>query len=183
MNRTEQPAPATPVHSCFTLRFSSTPRGARLARRLCGERLDAWGILYGSDAHDVLSLLVSELATNAVIHGHVTGRDFRVHLLALSAPADAATLTIRVEVTDTRDDRLPEPPATPAAPVGEPAADFARTGGRGLFLVEALADHWGWAPRQDGPGKTVWAEYTAVTAATMVTPATVARSGPSAAPS
>ncbi|MEV5397091.1 ATP-binding protein [Streptomyces cellulosae] len=178
MNRTEQPALATPVYSCFTLRFSSTPRGARLARRLCGERLDAWGIPYGSDAHDVLSLLISELATNALTHGHVTGRDFRVHLLALSTP-DAATLTIRMEVTDTRGDRLPEPPATPAAPAGE-AADSARTSGRGLFLVEALADRWGWAPRPDGPGKTVWAEYTA---ATVATPATVARSGPSAAPS
>ncbi|MET9164657.1 ATP-binding protein [Streptomyces cellulosae] len=179
MNRTEQPAPATPVHSCFTLRFSSTPRGARLARRLCGERLDAWGIPYGSDAHDVLSLLISELATNAVTHGHVTGRDFRVHLLALSTP-DAAALTIRVEVTDTRGYRLPEPPATPAAHAGEPTADSTRTGGRGLFLVEALADRWGCVPRPDGPGKTVWAEYTA---ATVTTPATVARSGPSAAPS
>ncbi|MFZ4151007.1 ATP-binding protein [Streptomyces pseudogriseolus] len=179
MNRTEQPAPATPVHSCFTLRFSSTPRGARLARRLCGERLDTWGIPYGSDAHDVLSLLVSELATNAVIHGHVAGRDFRVHLLALSAP-DAATLTIRVEVTDTRGDRLPEPPAAPAACANEPAADSARTGGRGLFLVEALADRWGCVPRPDGPGKTVWAEYTAATSATV---APVARYGPSAAPS
>jgi anti-sigma regulatory factor (Ser/Thr protein kinase) len=179
MNRTEQPAPATPDHSCFTLRFSSTPRGARLARRLCGERLDAWGIPYGSDAHDVLSLLVSELATNAVIHGHVAGRDFRVHLLALSA-SDAATLTIRVEVTDTRGDRLPEPSATPAARAGEPAADSAQTGGRGLFLVEALADRWGCVPRPDGPGKTVWAEYTAATWATV---APVARYGPSAAPS
>ncbi|MCM3300727.1 ATP-binding protein [Streptomyces pseudogriseolus] len=179
MNRTEQPAPATPVHSCFTLRFSSTPRGARLARRLCGERLDAWGIPYGSDAHDVLSLLVSELATNAVTHGHVTGRDFRVDLLALSA-TDAATLTVRVEVTDTQGDRLPEPPHTPMAHAGEPTADSTRTGGRGLFLVEALADRWGCVPRPDGPGKTVWAEYTA---ATVTTPATVARYGPSAAPS
>ncbi|MDQ0485519.1 anti-sigma regulatory factor (Ser/Thr protein kinase) [Streptomyces thermodiastaticus] len=179
MNRTEQPAPATPVHSCFTLHFSSTPRGARLARRLCGERLDTWGIPYGSDAHDVLSLLVSELATNAVTHGHVTGRGFRVHLLALSA-SDAATLTIRVEVTDTRGDRLPEPSATPAARAGEPAADSARTGGRGLFLVEALADSWGCVPRPDGPGKTVWAEYTVATSATV---APVARYGPSVAPS
>ncbi|MEU9548062.1 ATP-binding protein [Streptomyces werraensis] len=179
MNRTEQPAPATPVHSCFTLRFSSTPRGARLARRLCGERLDAWGIPYGSDAHDVLSLLVSELATNAVTHGHVTGRDFRVDLLALSA-TDAATLTVRVEVTDTQGDRLPEPPHTPMAHAGEPTADSTRTGGRGLFLVEALADRWGCVPRPDGPGKTVWAEYTA---ATVTAPATVARYGPSAAPS
>ncbi|GGW09794.1 hypothetical protein GCM10018980_20860 [Streptomyces capoamus] len=161
MNRTEQPAPATPVHSCFTLRFSSTPRGARLARRLCGERLDSWGVPYGSEGHDVLSLLVSELATNAVTHGHVTGRDFRVRLRAHSAPA-ATSLTVRVEVTDTRGDRLPEPAPAPAT---DPAADSALTSGRGLLVVEALADRWGCAPRPDGPGKTVWAEYSVATVA------------------
>ncbi|MCQ0025341.1 ATP-binding protein [Streptomyces somaliensis DSM 40738] len=150
MNRTEQPAPATPVHTCFTLRFSSTPRGARLARRLCSERLDSWGVPYGSDGHDVLSLLVAELTANAVTHGHVAGRDFRVHLLALSAPA--TSLTVRVEVTDTRGDRLPAP--------ATPDAGLLPTGGRGLLLVESLADRWGCAPRPDGPGKTVWAEYT-----------------------
>jgi anti-sigma regulatory factor (Ser/Thr protein kinase) len=125
---------------------------------------------YGSEGHDVLSLLVSELATNAVTHGHVTGRDFRVHLLALPAPA-AASLTVRVEVTDTRGDKLPEPAAAPAT---DPAAGPARTGGRGQLLVEALADRWGCAPRPDGPGKTVWAEYTVDTGA---------RYAPSAAPS
>ncbi|GAA2423739.1 hypothetical protein GCM10010421_07600 [Streptomyces glaucus] len=51
------------------------------------------------------------------------------------------------------------------------------TGGRGLLLVKALADRWGCAPRPDGPGKTVWAEYT------VNTLDTVARYGPSAAPS
>jgi anti-sigma regulatory factor (Ser/Thr protein kinase) len=111
---------------------------------------------YSSDAHDVLSLLVSELAANAVIHGHMTGRDFHVRLLALCAPA-AASLTVRVEVTDTRGGRLPEPAAAPAT---EAAADPTRTGGRGLLLVEALADRWGCTPRPHGPGKTVWAEYT-----------------------
>ncbi|MEU6097660.1 ATP-binding protein [Streptomyces sp. NPDC047079] len=162
MNRTEQPAPATPVHSCFALRFSSTPRGARLARRLCAERLDSWGLPYGSEGHDVLSLLVSELATNAVTHGHVAGRDFRVHLLALSAPA-AASLTVRVEVTDTRGDKLPVPAAAPAA-------GPTRTGGRGLLLVEALADRWGCEPRSDGPGKAVWAEYTVARHASSAAP-------------
>ncbi|WP_431783608.1 ATP-binding protein [Streptomyces chumphonensis] len=152
MNPTGQPASAIPAHTCFTLRFSSTPRGARLARRLCAERLDAWGVPYGSDGHDVLSVLVSELATNAVTHGHVDGRDFRVHLLALAAP-DAKSLSVRLEVTDTRGEQLP-------APASDPVAGAGRTGGRGLLLVEALADRWGWTPRPDGPGKTVWAEYT-----------------------
>lgn len=30
-------------------KFSSTPRGTRLARRLAGQRLDAWGIPYDCD--------------------------------------------------------------------------------------------------------------------------------------
>ncbi|MER5555862.1 ATP-binding protein [Streptomyces sp. NPDC002793] len=141
--------PARPAHTArarfawhdFTMRFSSTPRGARLARRLAGERLDAWGIPYGSDAHDALSLTVAELSSNAVRHGHVSGRDFRLRVCAEGT-------AIRIEVTDTRGDRLPCP------------AEVAPTdhdGGRGLLLVAALAERWGWYPCADGPGKTVWA--------------------------
>ncbi|MCP3767692.1 ATP-binding protein [Streptomyces sp. MAR25Y5] len=132
----------------FTMRFSPTPRGARLARRLCGHRLDAWGLPYGSDAHDVATLVAAELCANAVRHGHVAGRDF--HLLLT---ADAAAGTVRVEVSDTRGERLPMPPSSPPAD-GE--------GERGLLLVAALADRWGCCPRRSGgPGKTVWAECAA----------------------
>ncbi|WP_262418842.1 ATP-binding protein [Streptomyces sp. SP2-10] len=138
------------VHQ-FSMRFSSTPRGARLARRLCGNRLDAWGIPYGSDAHDAVTLIAAELCANAVRHGHVTGRDFRVSLTT-----DPAAGTVRLEVTDTRGERLPHVFAP--APEADPY-----DGGRGLLLVEALADRWGWTPRADGgPGKTVWAECTAL---------------------
>jgi hypothetical protein len=46
----------------FAMRFSSTPRGARLARRLAGQRFDAWGIPYDYDPHRALTLIVAELA-------------------------------------------------------------------------------------------------------------------------
>ncbi|WP_328734622.1 ATP-binding protein [Streptomyces bobili] len=116
----------------FAMRFSSTPRGARLARRLCGHRLDDWGVPYGSERHDAVILVVAELCANAVRHGHVAGRDFHVLLTA-----DPAAATVRVEVSDTG--------------CGD--------GGRGLLLVEALADRWGCTARAEGgPGKTVWAE-------------------------
>ncbi|MDI3402424.1 ATP-binding protein [Streptomyces cavernicola] len=129
----------------FEMRFTSTPRGARLARRLCGERLNTWGIPYGSDEHDALTLLVAELAANAVRHGRVPGRDFRLRLAA-------HTNAVRTEVTDTRGDQEPEP-----ASVG---TNLLGTGGRGLLLVACLATRWGWHPRTcGGPGKTVWAEY------------------------
>ncbi|WP_324606340.1 ATP-binding protein [Streptomyces cellulosae] len=81
------------------MRFSSTPRGARLARRLVAERLDAWGHPHASAANETLTLITAELTANAVRHGHVSGRDFEVRLTA-------DDVTLRVEVSDTRADRI-----------------------------------------------------------------------------
>jgi two-component sensor histidine kinase len=130
------------------MRFSSTPRGARLARRLTTQRLDAWGIPYDSEPNDALTLIVAELATNAVRHGRVPGRDFHLALTITVSPA-SDTATVRVEVTDTRSECVPAL-ASPA-----PGHDA----GRGLLLVDFLAASWDWRPPADGPGKTVWAEY------------------------
>ncbi|MPY59164.1 ATP-binding protein [Streptomyces spongiae] len=129
------------------MRFTSTPRGARLARRLVAVRLDAWGIPYGTEPHDDIVLIVAELTANAVRHGHVPGRDF--HLRVRTAPDSG---TVRVEVTDPRLERLPRRPAVPESAGAEET-------GRGLVLVAGLAARWDWHPRPDGPGKTVWAEY------------------------
>ena len=127
--------------------FTSTPRGARLARRLASHRLDAWGYPYESDTNATVTLIVAELVTNAVTHGRVPGRDFRLDLML-----DHALGLVRVEVTDTRGDRLPPGPPLPPP---DPDADS----GRGLCLVSALASRWWVGPRQDGgPGKTVRAE-------------------------
>ncbi|MFC9304185.1 ATP-binding protein [Streptomyces albidoflavus] len=138
--------PAMLTHH-FEMRFTSTPRGARLARRLCAERLHAWGIPYSTEAHDAVVLLVAELSANAVQHGRVPGRDFHVRLTVPAQPI----APVRIEVTDTRGERTPVP--APCLPGPD------RTEGRGLLLVAALADRWGWGPRPDGaPGKIVWAE-------------------------
>ncbi|MET9882693.1 ATP-binding protein [Streptomyces sp. NPDC006430] len=138
--------PSTPAHH-FEMRLTSTPRGARLARALCAERLHAWGIPYGTEAHDAIVLLVAELSANAVQHGRVPGRDFHLRLTVSAEPVAA----VRIEVTDTRGERTPEPAQHLPGPD--------RTGGRGLLLVAALADRWGWGPRPCGaPGKVVWAE-------------------------
>ncbi|WP_217142538.1 ATP-binding protein [Streptomyces sp. AC627_RSS907] len=145
----------------FEMRFTSTPRGARLARRLAAQRLDVWGVPYGTDAHDAIVLIVAELTANAVLHGHVPGRDFH---LRLHMTADARAATARVEVTDTRGERVPPRPEAVAA--GQ-APDVNETG-RGLLLVATLATRWGWHPRSDGPGKTVWAEYVAHSGPAMV---------------
>ncbi len=86
--------------------------------------------------------VVAELAANAATHGRVSGRNFR---LTLHVAGD----TLRIEVTDTRGDRLPR------AQLRSDQGDS----GRGLVLVEALADRWGVSSDRD-PCKTVWAEIT-----------------------
>ncbi|MQL62777.1 ATP-binding protein [Streptomyces vinaceus] len=132
----------------FSLCLTSTPRGARLARRLTSHRLDAWGFPYASEVNETVTLVVAELAANAVTHGRVPGRDFRLALV-LSAARDL----VRVEVTDTRDDR-------PSSDTSRPPADLEAETGRGLWLV-ALASRVCVVPRRDGgPGKTVRAELT-----------------------
>ncbi|MFF3940707.1 ATP-binding protein [Streptomyces phaeofaciens] len=121
-----------------TLRLSSTPRGARLARRLAAQQLTAWGHPYDGEANRAAQQVVAELAANAVTHGRVPGRDFELRLLL--APG-----TLRVEVSDTRGDRR-------LRIVTDPEAE----GGRGLVIVTVLARVWGVTER--AVGKTVWAE-------------------------
>ncbi|MFH8937416.1 ATP-binding protein [Streptomyces griseosporeus] len=138
--------PATPVTvRVFTQRFSATPRGARLARRLAIHQLDAWGIPHGTGVSDAAALIVAELAANAVTHGRVPGRDFELRLLL-----DAVGL--RIDVSDTRGEVRP-----PAPGRLEPAPPLADSG-RGLRLVEALADCWDVVDRVPPPGKTVRAQ-------------------------
>ncbi|MEV4044865.1 anti-sigma regulatory factor (Ser/Thr protein kinase) [Streptomyces sp. SAI-195] len=137
------PTPRPPVTArVFVQRFSSTPRGARLARHLALHRLDTWGVPYGSSVSDTAALLVAELAANAVTHGRVPGRDIEV-LLRLDA------YTLRIDVSDSRGERRPTVTSVTAAPEAEH--------GRGLLLVDALADRWGVFDRVP-VGKTVRAE-------------------------
>lgn len=131
----------------FAMTFTPTPRGARLARHLAEQRLDTWGIAYGSEAHDAVTLIVAELTANAVQHGHVPGCGFHLKLTVHSSPTGPGT--VRTEVTD------PRPGCSPA--VTDPAGDCDT--GRGLLLVQTLATRWYWHRSTDGPGKTVWAEY------------------------
>ncbi|GHF80423.1 ATP-binding protein [Streptomyces filamentosus] len=125
----------------FAQRFSSTPRGARLARRLTLLQLHQWGVPYGAELSDTAGLLTAELAANAVTHGRVPGRDCELALLYVPR------ILLRIDVSDTRGECRPEPGVP--GPLDE--------GGRGLLLVGALASRWEVFDRVP-VGKTVRAE-------------------------
>ena len=88
------------------------------------------------DLRDAISVMVSELAMNAVQYAHTT---FAVSI-------DLTGGSLRVDVTDVGGGT---PEAQPLPPAGSPQ-------GRGLFLVDRLADEWGVSPAADGPERTVW---------------------------
>jgi anti-sigma regulatory factor (Ser/Thr protein kinase) len=118
--------------------YARDRRSVASARHLACSALQYWGLKDWPRADD-LALCVSELATNALVHGVPPGRGFLLRMRY------DGTL-VRVEVHDSGD--------------GQPRLD-ARTdedeGGRGLLLVAALSDKWG--VRQRDPGKVVWCEF------------------------
>lgn len=109
------------------------PESARRARELVADALCSQ---VDSETVHYAAVVVSELVTNAVIHANTT---VTVGLTLL--PGGGA----RIEVGDASS----WPPTRREATPDEP-------GGRGLILVEALADQWGVSSTADG--KTVWAE-------------------------
>ncbi|MFV2120695.1 ATP-binding protein [Streptomyces sp. Act-28] len=126
----------------FGMHLHPSRAGARLARELAALWLRGHDATRGA-AGDALQV-VAELAANAALHGRVPGRDF---LLALRLTD--ADRVLRVEVTDTRAERVPA--SSPQAP-----PDGSESG-RGLLIVDALADRWD-VVEGPVPRKTVWAE-------------------------
>ena len=105
-------------------------RAAGLARRVVRRRLEGWQL---DDLLDTAVLLTSEVVSNVIVH-------------TASAPAiglarDGAG--VRVTVVD-------ESPVPPRRRWHSATA----TTGRGLQMLQELADDWGWDPR--GAGKAVW---------------------------
>ncbi|MEU8767236.1 ATP-binding protein [Streptomyces griseus] len=143
---TTQPPVTVRVFKC---QFDADPRGARLARRVGLHKLHTWGIPYLSDASESAALIIGELTANAATHGRVPGRDFELRLSHLPGDPQVPGL-LRIEVSDTRGECRPPGPGEVAAP--EDGSDS----GRGLLIVDALADRWAVLDRN--PGKTVRAE-------------------------
>jgi hypothetical protein len=102
-----------------------------MARRFTRATLGDWGL---TSLADFAELLVSELVTNALVHG---GAPLRLRLFR------DRTLTLEVGDTGRQQPRL-----RPAGSEDE--------GGRGMYLVNELAHRWG--SRATKEGKVVWAE-------------------------
>ncbi|MEV6973036.1 ATP-binding protein [Kitasatospora sp. NPDC093806] len=137
-----------PVPRAHTALLTSTPKGAAIGRRIARQQLVSWEVnsLHPDAFHSAL-LIVAELAANATTHGRTPGRGFLLHL-CLTTVRRSRTTVLRIEVSDCRGDRHP------TLPTDCPADSQS---GRGLVLVDALADRWGCLPRQPS-SKTVWAE-------------------------
>jgi anti-sigma regulatory factor (Ser/Thr protein kinase) len=119
------------------LDYTPSPKAVALARRRAARLAADWG--YPHMAGDV-ALVVSELATNALLHGGLGNRLFRVRLALTER-------VFRVEVGDPCGGRLPE--------VREAAGGD--THGRGLVIVAVVGARWGTRVGSDG-GKEVWSE-------------------------
>lgn len=118
----------------FVLQLPAGPEATRLARTELDGRLPE---LDGDTVDDVM-LIVSELINNAVQHGEP----------AIELHVQWQPLAVDVSVLD-------HGPTLPSTRVQ--AADVTATSGRGLAIIDSLAQEWGVVPLPDGRGKTVWA--------------------------
>jgi anti-sigma regulatory factor (Ser/Thr protein kinase) len=113
--------------------FAADHDAPRCARHFVADALGTWG--HGGTLLDDARLLVTELATNAVVHARSP----------FSVMARSEGDLVRLSVRDASSH-------TPTLRAGGPTA----TSGRGLRLVAALSSSWGVDTSADG--KTVWAE-------------------------
>ncbi|MDX3855122.1 SpoIIE family protein phosphatase [Streptomyces sp. AK02-01A] len=112
------------------------PEALRTARHMIRAAVGAWG---ARDRSDDIELVADELITNALLHTD-SGAVVTVRVL----PGTERRLLVEVE---DRSSTLPRRREAGAAGVS----------GRGLLLVDELADEWGVESR--GSGKCVWSEF------------------------
>ncbi len=113
--------------------FDADVKSVPLAREFVREALDDWGATH---LNDEASLIVTELATNAVLHA---GSPYEVRLRRTEG-------VVRIEVAD----------GDPGTPEPQPFSATAESG-RGIVLVSAISASWG-IDTQPGRGKVTWAE-------------------------
>ncbi|GAA2922433.1 SpoIIE family protein phosphatase [Streptomyces enissocaesilis] len=128
--------PQVPVRRTALSVAQTEPERIAGARRQLRDLLHDWT---DEEQLDAAVLMVSEMVTNVLVH---TDGDA---LLVAEATGEPGARRLRVEVADSSDE-LPHKRRP-----GEMASS-----GRGLILMEMLADTWGVDPR--GEGKCIWFE-------------------------
>jgi anti-sigma regulatory factor (Ser/Thr protein kinase) len=134
--------------------FPETATSVPRARQFVAESLAP----VGPEVSETAALLVSELATNAVVHA---GSEFAVTVVYPTTSG-----RVRVEVADS--DRTQPAPTRPPPHVPH---------GRGLLLVATLADEWGVQEARRRAGKFIWFELSPPTALERHTATEGARPG------
>lgn len=102
--------------------------GHAIAPRVVRSELAPLREVLGEDTHDKLELLLTEVITNALVHTQVAADD------GLELMLELADDVLHVEVID-------EGPGFD--PVAHPERRLLDEGGRGLFLLDVLAERWG----------------------------------------
>jgi Stage II sporulation protein E (SpoIIE)/Histidine kinase-like ATPase domain len=152
--------------------FPAEPIRVSEARRLAHQTFTSWGM--DSDQADLACLLVSEVATNVVLHAAVSPsprHEFdleAVEALESGLPGDWSNAPFAEDFTPLGGKeftlRLRRGESAVWVEVFDPDLRLPRLrsagendeGGRGLYLVDQLATRWGSRPTQDG--KAVWFE-------------------------
>ena len=114
------------------LDLPADPSSVGDARRFVTRVLSEWGL---TEAIDVVALLVSELATNAVLHART----------AYAVVVSANREDVRVEVLD----------GSSVQPRRRQNSNAAATG-RGVAMIDRLATSWGTRAGAHGFAKGVW---------------------------
>ena len=120
--------------------LASDPRSVGIARGFLRETLAEWDV--DEEPIDTAQLCLSELVTNVVMHAGTT--------CELTIRLDDDTLTVVVRDLGAETDR---PGDYSPVELGEDD-DPLQVAGRGLMLVDALADRW--ASEHDATGTTAW---------------------------
>ncbi|WP_406416383.1 ATP-binding protein [Streptomyces sp. NBC_01614] len=146
MTSLRTPVQTAPVgHPAYSQTFPCQPETAEIGRKLVREALGVWHL---DDLADPAELIISELVANAA--RHTPCRSIR---LVVGRPN---ATRVRIAVVDQAPSRLPVLGLT----------DVDAESGRGLVLVDALADGWGYTllgrhPKRGPWGKETWAELRA----------------------
>jgi anti-sigma regulatory factor (Ser/Thr protein kinase) len=122
------------------VRLAVCAESVGVARRFTELVLKRFNVL--DDVREDVVMVVSELVTNAVMHGG----DYPDQHVLLVLLRSGATLHLKVYDSDSR-----------MGPRQQPSGDS--ESGRGLVIVNALAERWG--VRELSVGKCVWAEVDA----------------------